>query len=227
MTTVKICGLKDVGTLASILHLPIDQIGFIFAKSKRQITAEQAGAMTRLIRERRGQGLAVPLAVGVFVNPSMEQLVAVQREAQLDVIQLHGAETPAFCRQVKETLGTRVYRVFSITEISGAASAAIADQLEPYADCIDGLLLDTAGGGTGQTFDWTRIPAYTEWAKTKGIPLLVAGGLTPQTVAELIREYKPDGVDVSSGVETDGVKDTSKITDFVERVKRFGQQTTS
>lgn len=225
MATVKICGLKNKETLASVLHLPIDHIGFIFAKSKRQISAEQAGEMVRIVQQRRERGQPAPLAVGVFVNPSLEQLAEVMRLAPLDIIQLHGAESPAFCRQVKEMFRASVYRVCSVANTGNEAayeqaSDVVAAQLDPYADCIDGLLLDTAGGGTGQTFEWSRIPDYTAWANRNRIPLLIAGGLTPDNVAELLESYEPDGVDVSSGVETDGVKDIHKITAFVERVKR-------
>jgi phosphoribosylanthranilate isomerase len=225
MATVKICGLKDAGTLQSVLHLPIDHIGFLFAKSKRQVTPAEARDLVKLVRDRRDRGLSAPLTVGVFVDPSEELLAEVMREAPLDVIQLHGSEDPAFCRRVKETFPVLVYRVFSVAGAVGAgestnATASIDDELDPYAGCIDGVLLDTAGGGTGRTFEWSRIPDYLAWANRNGIPLLVAGGLNPDNVAELLRAYAPDGVDVSSGVESDGVKDITKITAFVERVKR-------
>lgn len=76
------------------------------------------------------------------------------------------------------------------------------------------------GGGSGKTFAWERIPAYAEWAKSREIALFVAGGLQPDNVQQLIQTYTPFGVDVSSGVETEGVKDIAKITAFVERVKQ-------
>lgn len=227
MATVKICGLKDVETVAAVLRLPVDQIGFLFAKSKRQVTAAQAKDMVRLVQERRAKGEQAPLTVGVFVDPTMEQLADVLRVAPLDMVQLHGAESPAFCQAVRETFGVRVLRVHSVAEAgddgqaeAAVRSAAIAAALDPYVGRIDGLLLDTAGGGTGRTFEWSRIPGYVSWANDRGIPLLVAGGLTPDNVAGLIADYGPDGVDVSSGVETDGIKDIVKITAFVERVKR-------
>ncbi|GAA3405154.1 phosphoribosylanthranilate isomerase [Paenibacillus hodogayensis] len=225
MTTVKICGFKDVETVKAVLHLPIDYIGFILAPSKRQVTPALAGDMVRAVNERRRTGAPAPLTAGVFVNPTEQQLAEALREAPLDIIQLHGAESPEFCRWVREMFGVRVYRVCSFAETEGAASGqdgaqAVAAALDPYAGCVDGLLLDTVGGGTGKTFDWSRIPDYAAWARRNGIPMLVAGGLDPDNVAELIGAYAPDGVDVSSGVEMDGVKDVHKITAFVERVKR-------
>ncbi|RKN84568.1 phosphoribosylanthranilate isomerase [Paenibacillus ginsengarvi] len=224
MTTVKICGLKDRNTLASVLELPVDHIGFLFAKSKRQVTPGEAGELVRLVKERRASGQPVPLTVGVFVNPSMEQLEETLRIAPLDIVQLHGAESADFCQLVRERFGVRVYRVFSAPEAAASADGleraqAITDSLASYAGSIDGLLLDTAGGGTGRKFDWSLIPAYAAWARSAGLPLLVAGGLSADNVEKLIAEYSPDGVDVSSGVETDGIKDITKIQAFVERVK--------
>lgn len=233
-TTVKICGLMSVPMIESMLHLPIDHIGFLFAPSKRQVTAELAKDMIEAVRKKAGRR---PLTFGVFVNPSMEQLEQLLAVAPLDVVQLHGQETPEFCRQVKDRLPVDVYKVFSVSESASAENAgagdtaedrqsaeAIAAQLDPYRGCIDGMLLDThdpiVGGGTGKAFAWDRIPPYAAWADQEGIPLLVAGGLDADNVQGLISAFRPNGVDVSSGVETNGAKDIAKITAFVERVKR-------
>lgn len=248
MTTVKICGLKDPDTVRAVRQLPIDHVGFLFAPSKRQVTPETAGRLLVELRADAGVTGRAPLAFGVFVNPSMEQLEDVMRQAPLDVIQLHGDESPAFCSQVKQRFGVPVYRSVSVNEVNGAVDgdatgagalpgneagaaaateAAVSARLDAYSGCIDGLLLDTAGGGTGRTFEWNRIPAYAAWTQRQGIPLLVAGGLSPDNVAGLVEAYRPDGVDVSSGVETGGVKDIGKITAFVERVKRHESHTTA
>jgi phosphoribosylanthranilate isomerase len=100
---------------------------------------------------------------------------------------------------------------------------AITNQLDPYRGLCDSILLDTydpiVGGGTGETFAWNRIPAYQAWAAEAGMPLIIAGGLKPDNVGELITNYKPDGVDVSSGVETAGAKDILLIKAFIERVR--------
>jgi phosphoribosylanthranilate isomerase len=244
--TVKICGIKSVELLKSILHLPIDQIGFVFAPSRRQVTPRQAGEMVRLLKTlRSGQpDVRIPETVGVFVDPSGDELQSVFREAPLDAVQLSGRESPDFCRRVKRSFGVKLIKTFSVAPrdvadgggaaaLSGGGSSASGSgrdcgafdpaELEPYADAIDMLLLDThdpsARGGTGKTFAWNRIPPYRDWARRNGIRLLVAGGLDSGNVAELIESYAPDGVDVSSGVETDGEKDIAKITAFVERVK--------
>jgi phosphoribosylanthranilate isomerase len=214
-------------TLDAVNGLPIDQIGFVFAMSRRQVSPQRAGELIRHLRrnDSRGTGPA-PLTVGVFVSPSMEELEAVMTHAELDVIQLHGGENADFCRQIKARFPkVGIYKVISI----GAGSAAfVGDKgslipLEPFADVVDAVMLDThdptVGGGTGRAFDWEIIPVYREWAKQAGVKLIVAGGLDVDNVADLIRTYRPDGVDVSSSVETDGVKDAAKIRAFVERVK--------
>lgn len=218
--TVKICGLQRMQTLESMVHLPVDHIGFVFADSKRRVSPEQAGAMIRYIRAAEGFS---PQSVGVFVNPSEEQLNETLKQAPLDVVQLHGQETPALCRQVREARGVKVFKVFSVKHHAETQDAM--QRLEPFAGVIDGMLLDTydpiTGGGTGQAFNWGCIPSYHAWTAAQGIPLIIAGGLHDGNVKELLEQYRPDGVDVSSGVETNGMKDMNKITAFVERVKSY------
>jgi phosphoribosylanthranilate isomerase len=223
ITAIKICGLQSVEVIAAIRHLPIDYIGLMFAKSKRQVTAAQA---KRIIDSMRGAAADKPpaLAAGVFVNPQRDELATVVREAALDIVQLHGQEAPEFCRWVKDELAVRVFKVFSV---SGSKSAAdVEKQLEPYLGAVDAILLDTydpvIGGGTGQTFAWDCIPMYQRWTSNHGLPLFIAGGLNADNVDRLIQDYRPDGVDVSSGVETNGIKDIQKITNFVERVRNHG-----
>ncbi|MNI80653.1 N-(5'-phosphoribosyl)anthranilate isomerase [compost metagenome] len=143
----------------------------------------------------------------------------------LDVIQLHGQETPAFCLEVKRAFPqVKVWKAISVAS-GGAADNPQGPQLvEHYAGAVDALLLDTydpqGSGGSGRTFDWGQIPLYKQAAAGYGLPLFVAGGLHPDNVGELLADYQPDGVDVSSGVESDGTKDIIKMTSFVERVKQ-------
>lgn len=219
---VKICGLQSVEVLKSMINLPIDYIGFVFAKSKRQVTAVQAAELIQVLQQWESN--QVPNGVGVFVNPSHEELSAVLKVASLDIVQLHGQESPDFCREVKERYGVKVYKVISVQHEEGSESTSkVMDGMDTYRGAIDGLLLDTYdanyGGGSGITFAWDQVIPYQAWTRSAGIPLIVAGGLRPDNVGQLIDMYAPDGVDVSSGVETDGVKDLVKMTAFVERVK--------
>jgi phosphoribosylanthranilate isomerase len=237
MSSVKICGLQQPEMVEAILHLPIDYIGFLFARSKRQVTSSKACDMIRVLDKHRGTGLHTPLSVGVFVDPSEAELQSTMRDASLDIIQLHGQESPVLCQWVKETFpGVKVWKVVSVaaldrsrgsesTEaiVAADASSRVSALLEPYKSAVDAFLLDTFdpvyGGGSGKTFAWEAITPYQTWCREAGLQLIVAGGLVPENVGELLEMYAPDGVDVSSGVETDGVKDIGKIIRFVERVK--------
>lgn len=250
-TKVKICGLQSVEVLKSMVHLPVDYAGFVFAPSKRQVSPEQASAFVAYLQEERQAGRErVPQAIGVFVNPAPEQLQTVMDQAPLNGIQLHGVETPEFCRWVRSEYGVPVIKALAIQQASEQASVQASDRasdlateqaselaaqdkvlssatmelLDSYRDVIDILLIDTYdplyGGGSGRTFRWEVIPAYQDWASRNGIELFVAGGLHADNIAGLLRQYSPAGVDVSSGVETDGIKDINKITAFVERVKQ-------
>ncbi|WP_159883023.1 phosphoribosylanthranilate isomerase [Paenibacillus puerhi] len=255
MTLVKICGLLTTEHAQQVAQLPVDYIGLVFARSKRQVSPAQAAAIIEAIRTASGDHHIK--VTGVFVNPTLEQLDAVMNEAALDVLQLHAQETPDFCREAKLRYGgVEVLKAFSLSartqpaasersladadKASGgehlsdrgsnvdeagsdSADGSVRVQLDPYRGMIDGVLLDTLdpvyGGGSGHAFDWTSIPPYQAWCRRAEIPLLVAGGLQPGNVRGLLKEFAPSGVDVSSGVETDGVKDIVKITTFVERVK--------
>lgn len=215
---VKICGLQSVEVLKSMVNLPVDYVGFVFARSKRQISGSRAAELLTVLREWSAG--AAPQSVGVFVNPSLEELDDCLRQAPLDILQLHGTESPEFCRKVKETYGVKIFKAFAVkTDGTVHAGAALAE----YEGVLDGLLLDTYdpkyGGGSGIAFDWEAAEPYRKWAKERGIPFLAAGGLHSGNVRTLIETLQPDGVDVSSGVETDGVKDIAKMTAFVERVK--------
>lgn len=219
-TVLKICGLQSVEVLKSMINLPVDYIGFVFAKSRRQVSPKQAAELIQVLRQWDDGN--IPAAVGVLVNPDLNGLEELLQEAALDVVQLHGQESPQFCREVKERFPVSVFKAVSIE--SGRIEAERLSLLDSYAGCIDGLLLDTYdpvyGGGSGKTFAWELIPPYQQWASQHGIPLFVAGGLDSDNVSHLIGQYAPYGVDVSSGVESGpGVKDINKVTAFVERVK--------
>ncbi len=234
---IKICGLQDVEVLKSMIPLSIDYIGFVFARSKRQIDRERAAALLDVLKQWDGQA---PQSVGVFVNPTLDELIHITEAAPLDVVQLHGNETPEFCQEVRERLQVKVIKVISIQAQSDTpaehvntaemiqtsnryADEIAAAKLAPYDGTVDAFLLDTHdplyGGGSGKTFAWDGIAPYHRWTASHSIPLLVAGGLSPDNVSELVGGYPLEGIDVSSGVETDGVKDIDKIKRFVERAR--------
>jgi phosphoribosylanthranilate isomerase len=217
---LKVCGIRDTETARRIAAEPIDYIGFVFAPSKRRVTAEEARAMITAFREAGGgQRFS-----GVFVNPSLEELSAVVAVAPLDVVQLHGQESGAFVRECRAGFpGVSVWKALGVSGDMSHSDTEVKQKLSPYEGLLDGLLLDAydphVGGGTGKTFRWDVIPVYEAWAKQQGIPLFIAGGLHADNIEDLLKAYPAGGVDVSSGVETDGVKDIEKIRTFVKRVK--------
>ncbi|WP_338551715.1 phosphoribosylanthranilate isomerase [Paenibacillus sp. KS-LC4] len=241
---IKICGLKTVETIQQMDGLPFHDIGFVFAASKRQVLPAQAAELVAAVHGLKAAAGQRPQTVGVFVNPALAELRETLAIAPLDVVQLHGSETPAFCEAVREQFAVKVWKVFSIREeaIVQAEKAAGngADQdadkaadkdgdalagveaatarLAPYGGKVDAVLIDTAGGGTGKAFNWEVIADYQTAAAQLNVPLYVAGGLNPDNVQELLAAYAPNGLDVSSGVETDGVKDIEKIKLFVRKV---------
>ncbi|UQZ32403.1 N-(5'-phosphoribosyl)anthranilate isomerase [Paenibacillus sp. PK3_47] len=222
-TLVKICGLQDVEVLKSMKMLPVDYIGFVFAPSRRRVNADQAAELIRVLADWETE--AAPKAAGVFVNPEMAELGELLAAVPLDVIQLHGRESAEFCREVKLAFPeVQVWKALSVAGRGQNDSDNGHQLLASYAGSIDAVLLDTydpqASGGSGVTFDWEQIPGYQQAAAGYGLPLFVAGGLHPDNVGGLLSSYSPDGVDVSSGVESGGVKDITKMTAFVERVKQ-------
>jgi phosphoribosylanthranilate isomerase len=147
--------------------------------------------------------------VGVFADAAIARVQQTVEEGDLDTVQLHGGETPGFCRQLQ---GVRRIKAFRIR------GAADLDRLRDYN--TDAWLLDSFVegelGGTGRTFNWDLARRATEL----GLPVVLAGGLNPENVAEAIRTVRPFAVDVSSGVESrPGVKDPVKVRAFVEAVK--------
>ncbi|GAX89742.1 phosphoribosylanthranilate isomerase [Effusibacillus lacus] len=207
MTQIKICGLKTREAVLVAAESGVDYIGFVFAQSKRQVTAEEV--------LKFAEGIQTPKRVGVFVNEPFDSLLTVGDMACLDVFQLHGAETPEICSRLKRASGKQVWKAWQVR--GNEQDLAIRE----YAGTIDACLLDTflpgAAGGTGQTFQWNEIERFR--SLLPGVQLFVAGGLNSGNVGELLEKYKPDGVDVSSGVETNGVKDIEKMRLFIRKVR--------
>ncbi|GGD69146.1 phosphoribosylanthranilate isomerase [Paenibacillus nasutitermitis] len=227
-TRVKICGLRDAGTIRLMDGLPVDEIGFVFAASRRQVEPELAADLLEQVRGLHTPAGKAPRTVGVFVDADLESLRETLAIAPLDVVQLHGNETPEFCAAVKAELGVDVWKVLGVLEDKQQRTGEAGEEgghadgpgrLAAYRGAVDAILIDTAGGGTGRSFAWHVIDGYRTAAREIGVPLYVAGGLYPDNVGQLLGIYSPDGVDVSSGVETDGLKDIEKIRLFVERVK--------
>jgi phosphoribosylanthranilate isomerase len=205
---VKICGLTETAGLSAAVASGARYVGFVFfARSPRHVTAEQAAALAS----------EVPLGiakVGLFVNPDDDTLTRVLTRVPLDLIQLHGNESPARVAEVRALTGLPVMKAV------GVATPADLDLLWDYGLVADMLLVDakpatdaSRPGGNGLAFDW-RLLVGRQILK----PWLLAGGLTPENVHEAIRLTRATGVDVSSGVENaPGIKDPARIRRFVAR----------
>lgn len=206
-TAVKICGLRDPASVDAAVQAGARYTGFVFfPKSPRNVAPELAAQLAMDVPVGVGR-------VGLFVNPDDAKLQGVLSTVPLDFIQLHGHETPARVAEVKSLTGLPVIKAV------GVATAADLDQLWDYGLAADMLLIDAKPapdaalpGGNGLAFDW-RLLVGRRWLK----PWLLAGGLTPDNVAEAIRLTGAPAVDVSSGVESaPGVKDHDRIRTFIK-----------
>jgi phosphoribosylanthranilate isomerase len=211
---VKICGLTDAAGMAAAVEAGADMVGLnFFPPSPRAVTPAQAAALARLVPE------GGPLKVGLFVDAPDSLIAAVLAAAPLDLLQLHGAESPARCAAIRARFGIPVMKVL------GVAAPADLDRLADYAPVVDRLLLDakappgaTLPGGNATPFDWTLTAG-----RAIPRPWLLAGGLTPGNVAEAIAASGAPGVDVASGVEkARGVKDPALIAAFLRAARAAG-----
>jgi len=206
MTTVKICGLRRVEDALAAAEAGADMLGFVFAPSRRRIEPEAAREIIVAVKRRHQV-----LAVGVFVNASASEMNRIAELCDLDYLQLSGDEDAALVPALRRP-AIKALHVGPKTSAGSLARRAAETEAAV-------IMLDTgsssAYGGTGTTFDWTLVPAI-------GRPVLLAGGLDPENVSEAIQLVKPWGVDVSSGVETDGEKDQAKIRAFLRAVASLG-----
>ncbi len=211
MALVKICGINDTQGLDAAVAHGADLLGFVFfPPSPRAVTPAEAGALAARL------GAGGPERVALVVDADDALLEAVVAGLRPDVLQLHGAETPARCAAVKARFGLPVMKALGIAE--AADLALLAD----FAPVVDRFLLDakppadaTLPGGNAATFDW-RLLAGQPIPR----PWLLAGGLTADNVAEALRISGAPGVDVSSGVERSrGLKDAGRIAAFIAAAK--------
>ena len=201
-TRIKVCGMRELGEVAGVVAAGVDAIGLIFApQSPRCIDPERAREIVA--------GLPPFVdAVGVFVDQEAAAVNEIVRYCGLTMVQLHGAESPAYCAEI----AGRVLKVFRVRE------STTREELAPYADEVSAFLFDTFQekmvGGTGQTFDWRLLEKLMPPR-----PVILAGGLTPENVGEAVRQARPFAVDLNSGVEfAPGRKDLAKVREAVAQV---------
>ena len=218
---VKMCGISKVETIPAVVEAKPDYMGLVFAPSKRQVTVDQAKTLVEELHKqytkRYNNGAEQSnndeiKTVGIFVNETLDNLVTIATEVNLDAVQLHGDEDEAFIQSLKERTNVEVWKAVQIRS---------AADVEKWIDSSADMLLFDAyhkdeRGGTGEVFDWSSLDAFER-------PFMLAGGIDSTNVARAIRTVRPYGIDISSGIETNGVKDDEKITAFTKIVKSIGR----
>jgi phosphoribosylanthranilate isomerase len=210
LTKIKICGISDTATAGVAARAGADFIGVVLAESSRRVTPERAGEIAAAVGEYPVE------VVGVFVDAPAEEVNRLSGSCGLDRVQLSGNESWEYCRQIEKPLIKAVH-------VPPAGSAGeLLKYLEEGSAMLSGrspvFLLDTFDenqyGGTGRTFNWEVAErAAAEYS------VIVAGGLNPENVGRVIAGLRPWGVDVSSGVETGGVKDINRILAFISSAR--------
>ena len=239
---VKMCGISKVETIPALVDAKPDYMGLVFAPSKRQVTVEQAKTLVDELHKQyekaygevtvskntdtaqdgqdsqdsqNGQEFVQGNSnfekiktVGVFVNETVENLLKIAEEVKLDVIQLHGDEDESFIQSLKECTNVEVWKAVQVRSVADA---------EKWIDSSADMLLFDAyhkdeRGGTGEVFDWSSLDEFER-------PFMLAGGMDSTNVARAIRTVRPYGIDISSGIETEGVKDDEKIKAFTNIVR--------
>ena len=214
---VKMCGISKVETIPAVVEAKPDYMGLVFAPSKRQVTVDQAKTLVEELHKqytkRYNNGAEQSnndeiKTVGIFVNETLDNLVTIATEVNLDAVQLHGDEDEAFIQSLKERTNVEVWKA---VQVRSAADA------EKWIDSSADMLLFDAyhkdeRGGTGEVFDWSSLDEFER-------PFMLAGGIDSTNVARAIRTVRPYGIDISSGIVTDGVKDDEKIKAFTNIVR--------
>lgn len=199
---IKICGLKSVDDVIKINDFAIDYVGFVFAKSKRKVSAKTALEMKNVLRKDIK-------TVGVFADMTFEEIKKIADFVDLDVVQLHSAEDDDFCSGFNDRT---VWKSISVSDSNPEIKA------KNYKN-VDGFLLDTytkdLRGGSGKTFKWDLAANFSKKYFT-----ILAGGLGEDNIIEAFNAVKPNVIDLSSSVETDGIKDYNKIKSLMRRINK-------
>lgn len=209
MTKVKICGITEVSYARAAIEAGADLIGVVLSPSPRQVTYDKAREIAAAVKKR------LPV-VGVFVNMPADTVNSVASSCGLDWVQLSGDETWEYCQQMEKPVIKAIH--ISPEWSEKELIAHLEDGQRVLGSRSPIYLLDTfveqRYGGTGQVFAWE----IARRAATK-YPVIIAGGLHPANVRQVVADLKPWGVDVSSGVESGGVKDVEKIKAFIQAVR--------
>ncbi|KAJ0071824.1 phosphoribosylanthranilate isomerase [Bacillus altitudinis] len=207
---LKYCGAVSQEDVACISQSQADAIGFIFAPSKRRVDPDQVKHWLSQVKCKKE-------IVGVFVNEKTPKVCEITNNLPLDIVQLHGDETPEVANDIKQHTKALVWKVFH-------HEPDVNDTLEhmtAFAPSVDGFLIDAKvkgmRGGSGTAFAWEAVPSYVQHAKQLGKTCAIAGGITPDTIMDLLA-FGPDVIDLSSGIEENGKKSSTKMKALEERM---------
>ncbi|WP_226666867.1 phosphoribosylanthranilate isomerase [Metabacillus litoralis] len=209
---LKYCGIRNIEDLRIVSQSRADYIGFIFAESKRKVDPKDVKKWLQEI------DISNKKLVAVFVNPTSKQLNDVLVEIPVDVIQFHGNETLAQMKHAKENHEEiMTWKALHHHENT-------LKQMEEFVDTVDGFVIDSrikgAWGGTGVSFDWKAAPQYINYAWLHNKECFIAGGINEDNISRLL-ELKPQGIDLSSGIEVDDQKSEAKIQQIEERMLHY------
>jgi phosphoribosylanthranilate isomerase len=216
MTRIKICGIRDETHALAAVQAGADFIGLVFAASQRQVSPAQAREIASAVKK---SGSATKV-VGVFVNAPSSQVNELAGFCSLDWVQLSGDESWEYCRKVVRPV-IKAIRIDQQSPEDVHAELSTGSKLlrvQEYIALLDSRV-EGKYGGTGESFNWNLAQGIA-----KRFAVIIAGGLNPKNVARLIERVSPWGVDVSSGVETGGAKDKSKIEAFIGAVRRADEK---
>jgi len=219
VTRIKICGLSEIEHAIAACEAGADYVGLVFAASRRQVSPEKALRLVTAIRSLPTHSAIV----GVFVNSPADEVNQIADYCLLDYVQLSGDETWDYCRTIKQPIIKTVHISSNnkVNSVLDEIRTGYETELPQDFICLLDSRTGESYGGTGKRFDWQLAQPITA-----SYPVIVAGGLNPFNVGELIQNAAPWGVDVSSGVEINGKKDISTIKYFIETVREVDRKNT-
>ncbi len=201
MTKIKICGLVRPADIAIVNEVLPDYIGFVFAKSKRQISDKLAEELKAMLHPSIS-------SVGVFVNEDLKRIIYLCNKKIIDFVQLHGDEDEDYIVKLRTKIGIPIIKAVRVRSVEDIHRA---DRIDSEYLLLDAFKEDQYGG-SGASFDWSMITKVKK-------PYFLAGGINSDNVLSAIKQVNPYVIDVSSGVETDGFKDKNKIIDMITKVR--------
>ncbi|MGK9428689.1 phosphoribosylanthranilate isomerase [Bacillus atrophaeus] len=208
---LKYCGIRSLQDLQTAATSQADYLGFIFAESKRKVSAAEVKQWCSQVY------IGDKKRVGVFVNEKNANIARIANDLQLDVIQLHGDEIPKDAVNLHSLAGCEVWKALHHNQ-------GTIQQMKRFVAAVDGFVIDSSvkgmRGGSGISFSWESVPAYQQEAERTTKRCFIAGGVNPETIAGLLK-WRPGGIDLASGIERNGKKDQILIKLLEERMNHY------